>query len=76
MTEITTKKGLNGQIVYASRIPPRHMSASGQEFVAEIVLSNDGNASKWGSGAPYEVKNNQKEFTDRLYENLNTTGSA
>ena len=39
-------------IVYASRIPPRHMSTSGQELVAKIVSSNDENALKPGKATP------------------------
>ena len=40
------------KIVYASRIPPRHMSASGQELVAKISASNNENASKPGKAVP------------------------
>ena len=56
----------------------------GKEFVAKIDLNNEKKTLQNGAlvfqkspqGAPNEVKSEQKEATDRWWENLDTTWAA
>ena len=70
--EVEVEVKMEVEIVYASRIPPRHMLTIGLEFVAKIASINQKNALNWkfggpnvSQGAPKEVKSDQKEVTGR-----------